>query len=187
MDPSSNNDGSTFPKVDLTNRLYSGHRADVNGALTKDSPAAAQAYSNMRRKQRSNNGRNNHPLSNNRLKTQSTSVLPGRADQKGKKMGETTASVPSFLNDARLRGSGSSISLLRASSQKTIFNSSLPPSKSSRGRTFNAGKKKAWQTPKGQSGSTMETFLATTTTAFPKQSNFENFVANQNFELKDLK
>ena len=153
---------NSFPKVDLTNRLFSNHRQSVHGALTKDSPAAAQTVMKNKKRQ-------THSLSQSvNTPTNAGRTARGRASL-GNALSSTTSSTSSKDHQEGKKVEGSSI--LRSASAKTIFNSSLPASKSKglRGhknrRRFGGGAtKKAWQGP-GSSGvggkSDFDTFVAT--------------------------
>ena len=157
---------NSFPKVDLTNRLFSNHRQSVHGALTKDSPAAAQTVMKNKKRQA-------HSLSRsvNNTSTDAGRTARGRASDipLGNALSSTTSSTSSKDHQEGKKVEGSSI--LRSASAKTIFNSSLPASKSkglhghkNRRRFGGGATKKAWQGP-GSSGvggkSDFDTFVAT--------------------------
>ena len=177
--------GSSFPKSDLTNRLYSTHRNDVNGALTDDSPAAAQAMlrqrSNARKfnKKNQTNKTNNHPLSQSSRASRRRGGSTSRMHASASGSGSSGSGGSASSGGAHKEGSsskkmeeksgsngsnGSNRSLLASSSSKTMFNTMAPPSSlASRGV-----RKNAWQTPKrsGRDGNAplnLSTFVATTT------------------------
>ena len=123
--------GTSFPKSDLTKRLYSTGRKDVLGALTKDSPAAAQAYAQRRKQNKRSN--TSHPLSRS---------LPSHPTSSSK-------TQPPSNNSDNTSPTASNLSLLNSASQKTIFNSTLPP----RQPQYRGQSKAAWAKNSEQDGS----------------------------------
>ena len=143
-------DGNSFPKSDLTNRLYSTHRPDVHGALTKDSPAAAQAYATRRKQQqqqqrqlRSKKNQQQHPLSRSMPSSHRSSMSNTRPPKLQPANGIEEEEEDRKKEESTFSSSSTNPSLLQSASTKVIFNSTLPP----RPNHLRGHAKKAWATP----------------------------------------